>query len=49
MGMGVISFILGLREYYQWRKLFHRGMRTRGIARAISDGDNGVMLSVLWF
>ncbi|MBN1531733.1 MAG: hypothetical protein JXA20_03640 [Spirochaetes bacterium] len=46
VGMGLYSLAMGIMERLSWRTLQRRGMRVRGIARALSDGNNGITLSV---
>ena len=44
MGTGLIFFALGIKEYFRYLSLLRSGKKTQGVARALSDGDNGVTL-----
>lgn len=45
IGCGVFSLALGFREYLRWRILLQRGVKTRGMARALADDDDCVLLT----
>jgi hypothetical protein len=45
---GLFSLGLGLREFLRWRRLLRHGLKTRGVAAAVTDDDNGVSLTAVF-
>jgi hypothetical protein len=46
IGGGIFSLIIGLIEHFRWRALIKCGVKTRGIARTVTDDDDCVKLVV---
>jgi hypothetical protein len=44
IGAGIFSLTLGMVEHLRWRALIRHGMKTQGIAGAVTDHDDNVTL-----